>query len=55
MTEENKMAQTTTVSFTLNGGEVEGVLEQLFGEIVIGTDKTAEELAAEYQPILDDL
>ncbi len=37
----------------LNAGEVEGILEQLFGEIVIGTDKTAEDLAAEYQPQLD--
>lgn len=37
----------------LNAGEVEGILEQLFGEIVLGTDKTAEELAAEYQPQLD--
>lgn len=37
----------------LNAGEVEGILEQMFGEIVIGTDKTAEELAAEYQPQLD--
>lgn len=37
----------------LNAGEVEGILEQMFGEIVIGTDKTAEELAAEYRPQLD--
>jgi ABC-type glycerol-3-phosphate transport system substrate-binding protein len=36
-----------------NAGEVEGILEQMFGEIVVGTDKTAEELAAEYQPQLD--
>lgn len=36
-----------------NAGEVEGILEQMFGEIVVGTDKTAEELAAEYQPLLD--
>ena len=34
-------------------GTVEEILEQLFGEIVVGTDKTAEELAAEYQPQLD--
>jgi hypothetical protein len=34
---------------------VEGVLEQMFGEIVVGTDKTAEDLAAEYQAQLDDL
>jgi hypothetical protein len=39
----------------LNGGEVELELEQLFGEIVVGTDKTAQELADEYQPILDGL
>jgi maltose-binding protein MalE len=38
-----------------NAGEVEGVLEQMFGEIVVGTDKTAEDLAAEYQAQLDDL
>ncbi|HUP17032.1 MAG TPA: extracellular solute-binding protein [Acidimicrobiia bacterium] len=36
-----------------NAGEVEGILEQMFGEIVVGTDKTAEELAAEFQPLLD--
>lgn len=39
----------------LNGGEVELVLEELFGEIVVGTDKTAQELADEYQLKLDDL
>lgn len=39
----------------LNGGEVELVLEQLFGEIVVGTDATAQELADKYQPLLDDL
>jgi ABC-type glycerol-3-phosphate transport system substrate-binding protein len=36
-----------------NAGEVEAILEQMFGEIVVGTDKTAEELAAEYQPQID--
>ena len=36
-----------------NAGQVEAILEQMFGEIVVGTDKTAEELAAEYQPMLD--
>jgi hypothetical protein len=36
-----------------NAGEVEGILEQMFGEIVVGTDKTCEDLAAEYQPQLD--
>lgn len=39
----------------LNGGEVELVLEELFGEMVVGTDKTAQELADEYQPKLDEL
>jgi hypothetical protein len=29
------------------------ILEQMFGEIVVGTDKTAEDLANEYQPQLD--
>ncbi|HEX6300017.1 MAG TPA: extracellular solute-binding protein [Acidimicrobiia bacterium] len=37
-----------------NAGEVEAILEQMFGEIVVGTDKTAEQLAEEYQPLLDD-
>jgi hypothetical protein len=36
-----------------NAGDVEVILEQMFGEIVVGTDKTAEDLAAEYQPLLD--
>ena len=36
-----------------NAGDVEVILEQMFGEIVVGTDKTAEELAAEFQPMLD--
>lgn len=36
-----------------NAGETTAILEQMFGEIVQGTDKTAEELAAEYQPQLD--
>lgn len=39
----------------LNGGEVELELEKLWGEIIVGTDKTAQELADEYQPILDGL
>jgi len=34
-------------------GDVEVILEQMFGEIVVGTDKTAEELATEYQALLD--
>jgi multiple sugar transport system substrate-binding protein len=37
-----------------NAGEVEGILEQLFGEIVVGTDMSAEDLAAKYQPMLDE-
>ncbi|MFP3914535.1 MAG: hypothetical protein ACLFWM_06645, partial [Actinomycetota bacterium] len=37
-----------------NSGEVEAILEQMFGEIVQGTDKTAEDLAAEFQPQLDE-
>jgi len=31
------------------------ITEQMFGEIVVGTDKTAQELADEYQPQLDEL
>jgi hypothetical protein len=31
------------------------ILEQMFGEIVVGTDKTAEELATEYQALLDGI
>ncbi len=37
-----------------SAGEVEGILEQMFGEIVIGTDKSAEDLAEQYQPLLDE-
>ena len=37
-----------------NAGEVEGILEQMFGEIVVGTEKTAEELATEYQALLNE-
>jgi multiple sugar transport system substrate-binding protein len=48
-------AGSATTPAGLNGGEVEGVLEELFGEIVIGTDRTAEDLAAEYQEILNGL
>ena len=36
-------------------GEVEAILEQMFGEIVIGTDATAQELADKYQPLLDEV
>jgi ABC-type glycerol-3-phosphate transport system substrate-binding protein len=39
----------------LKAGDVEVILEQMFGEIVVGTDKSAEELAAEYQALLDAL
>jgi len=48
-------AGSDSVPAGLNGGEVEGVLEELFGEIVIGTDMTAQELADKYQPMLDEL
>jgi hypothetical protein len=37
-----------------NAGSVEEILEQLFGEIVVGTDMTGAELAAKYQPQLDE-
>lgn len=48
-------AGSDSVPAGLNGGEVELELEKLFGEIVVGTDKTAQDLADEYQPILDAL
>jgi ABC-type glycerol-3-phosphate transport system substrate-binding protein len=48
-------AGSASVPAGLNGGEVEAVLEELFGEIVIGTDSTAQELADKYQPMLDAL
>ncbi len=44
-----------TVPAGLNSGEVEQVLEQLWGEIVTGTDATPQELADTYQPQLDEL
>ena len=37
----------------LNAGDVEDVLEQMFGEIVTGTDQSAKQLADKYQPQLD--
>lgn len=37
-----------------NAGQVESILEQMFGEIVAGTTKTASELAEEYQALLDN-
>jgi ABC-type glycerol-3-phosphate transport system substrate-binding protein len=48
-------AGSDSVPAGLNGGEVEVELEKLWGEIVVGTDKTAQELADQYQPILDSL
>lgn len=39
----------------LNSGDVEDVLEQMFGEIVTGTDQSAQQLADKYQPQLDAL
>jgi multiple sugar transport system substrate-binding protein len=36
-------------------GEVEAILEQMFGELVSGTDQSAEEIAAKYQEELDAL
>ncbi|HJR92912.1 MAG TPA: extracellular solute-binding protein [Acidimicrobiia bacterium] len=55
-TEEVKEAylNSTPTPVGENAGEVEAILEQMFGEIVVGTEKTAEELAAEYQPQLDE-
>jgi hypothetical protein len=55
-TEEVKEAylNSTPTPVGENAGDVEAILEQMFGEIVVGTDKTAEDLAAEYQPQLDE-
>jgi multiple sugar transport system substrate-binding protein len=39
----------------INSGDVEDVLEQMFGEIVKGTDQTPQQLADKYQPQLDAL
>lgn len=39
----------------LNGGEVELTLEDLWQDILNGTDLSAQELADQYQPILDSL
>lgn len=54
--EELKQAYLNSTPFPAgpNAGEVQTILEQMFGEIVQGTDKTAEELADEYQPQLDE-
>ena len=43
------------VPSALNAGDVELVLEQLWGEIITGVDATPAELAAKYQPLLDAL
>jgi ABC-type glycerol-3-phosphate transport system substrate-binding protein len=57
LTDEVKQGylDSTGIPSALNAGDVEGVLEQLWGEIVTGTDATPEELADKYQPMLDDL
>jgi ABC-type glycerol-3-phosphate transport system substrate-binding protein len=56
-TEELKQAfiNGTPRPAALNSGEVEDVLEQMFGEIVTGTDQSAKQLADKYQPQLDAL
>jgi hypothetical protein len=55
-TEEVKEAylNSTPTPVGENAGDVEAILEQMFGEIVVGTDKTAAMLAEEYQPQLDE-
>lgn len=55
-TEEVKEAylNSTPTPVGENAGDVEAILEQMFGEIVVGTDKSADDLAAEYQPQLDE-
>jgi ABC-type glycerol-3-phosphate transport system substrate-binding protein len=57
LTDEVKQGylDSTGIPSALNAGDVEGVLEQLWGEIVTGTDQTPEELADKYQPLLDAL
>jgi multiple sugar transport system substrate-binding protein len=57
LTEELKDAYVEAVPAPAapNAPEVEAVLEQLFGEIVVGTDESAEDLAARYQEILEEL
>jgi ABC-type glycerol-3-phosphate transport system substrate-binding protein len=56
-TEELKTSYLDSVSMpaAVNTGEVEEILEQLWGEIVQGTDESAEDLAAKYQEQLDSL
>ena len=48
-------AGSSSVPAGLNGGEVELELEKLWTDIITGTDKTAQELADQYQPVLDSL
>jgi ABC-type glycerol-3-phosphate transport system substrate-binding protein len=48
-------ANSDSVPAGLNGGDVELELEKLWTEILTGTDKTAQELADQYQPVLDSL
>jgi len=57
LTEEIKQGYLDSVGIpsALNAGDVELVLEQLWGEIVTGTDATPEQLAEKYQPQLDAL
>jgi ABC-type glycerol-3-phosphate transport system substrate-binding protein len=54
-TEELKQGYlaSTGIPSALNAGDVEDVLEQLWGEIITGTDQTPQELADKYQPLLD--
>jgi ABC-type glycerol-3-phosphate transport system substrate-binding protein len=56
-TDELKSSYLDSVSMPAseNTGEVEEVLEQMWGEIVQGTDASAEELAEKYQEQLDSL
>lgn len=56
-TEEVKQGYLASVSgpSALNAGDVEQILEQLWGEIVTGVEITPAELADKYQPQLDAL
>jgi ABC-type glycerol-3-phosphate transport system substrate-binding protein len=45
----------TGIPSALNAGDVEDVLEQLWGEIITGADASPQELADKYQPMLDAL
>jgi ABC-type glycerol-3-phosphate transport system substrate-binding protein len=57
LTDEVKQGylDSTGIPSALNAGDVETVLEQLWGEIVTGADATPQELADKYQPLLDEL